>query len=62
MPRVKSFGEYAREDAAQAATWLQSVSNEPDYEKVVESYIWNTARRDPAMSLAQVPEIQDPYY
>lgn len=54
------IGEYAREDAAQAATWLQSISNEPGYEKVVESYIWNTARSNPEMSLAQVPEISEP--
>ena len=54
------IGEYAREDAVQAAIWLQSVSNEPGYEKVVESYIWNTARGNPEMSLAKVPEIQNP--
>ena len=54
------IGEYAREDASQAAAWLQSISNEPGYEKVVESYIWNTARGNPEMSLAQIPEIQNP--
>lgn len=53
------IGIYAREDAAQAANWLRSISNDPGYERVVESYIWNTARRAPEMSLAQIPEIKN---
>ncbi len=54
------IGEYAKENPTQATAWLHSLSGEPGYEKVVETYIWNTARNNPAMSLAQVPEIQAP--
>jgi hypothetical protein len=54
------IGSYAKENPEQASAWLKTMSGEPGYEKIVESYIWNTVRSNPEASLAQIPEIQDP--
>jgi len=51
-------GSYANENPSQASAWLQTMSGEPGYEPVVRSYIWNTARNNPELSLSHVPEIQ----
>jgi len=51
-------GSYANENPSQASAWLQTMSSEPGYEPVVRSYIWNTARNNPELSLSHVPEIQ----
>lgn len=53
------IGDFARENPTEAAGWLSSMSGEPGYERVVQSYIWNTARSNPEASLAQVSELQD---
>jgi hypothetical protein len=54
------IGTYAKENPEQASAWLKTMSGEPGYGKIVESYIWNTARSNPEASLAHIPEIQDP--
>ncbi|MGB0775919.1 MAG: hypothetical protein ACPGUY_08735, partial [Akkermansiaceae bacterium] len=53
------IGTYAREDAEKAASWLSTLSNEEGYERVQHSFIWNTARRNPAISLSQVASLSD---
>ncbi|NWK56096.1 hypothetical protein HW115_10785 [Verrucomicrobiaceae bacterium N1E253] len=53
------IGDYARENPAEAANWLQSMNNEPGYQSTLRSYIWSTSRSHPEFSLAQVSEIPD---
>ena len=50
---------YASKDPEQAASWMRTMANQEGYERVVEGYIWHTAREHPELSLAQVPEIKD---
>ncbi len=54
------IAEYARENASEASAWLNSMANEPGYENVVASYIWNTAVSSPPLALSHVAEIENP--
>ncbi|MFK7909427.1 MAG: hypothetical protein AB8F34_02375 [Akkermansiaceae bacterium] len=53
------IGHYASEDPAKASAWLSTMSDQEGYQDVVSSYIWNTARENPEMSLSKVAEISD---
>lgn len=50
---------YADKDAHKASSWLATMPNEPEYESVVTSYIWRTAEKNPELSLAQIPRINN---
>lgn len=54
------IGPYAKENPSEAAAWLHTMTDDPKYNDISRSYIWNTARSHPEFSLAQVGEIQDP--
>ncbi len=53
------IARYASEDAERAASWMGTMSDQPEYERIVTSYIWHSARNNPELSLAQVPNITD---
>lgn len=55
----KVIGTYAKENPGEAAAWLRTMSDDPKYNDISRSYIWNTARTHPEFSLAQVGEMQD---
>lgn len=53
------IGLYAKDTPDLASTWLKTMSNDPGYERIVESYIWNTVRSNPESSLSLIPEIEN---
>ncbi|BDS05539.1 hypothetical protein NT6N_05790 [Oceaniferula spumae] len=53
------MGEYTREDPEQAARWLDSMAGSDGYDQVARSFIWSSARSDPAMALSKVNTIAD---
>jgi len=55
----KIIGPYAKENPSEAAAWLHTMTDDPKYNEISRSYIWNTAQSHPEFSLAQVGEIQD---
>ena len=53
------ISHYIKEDPTKASSWMSSMANQEGYERVVTSFIWNTARSHPELSLNHIPEIKN---
>lgn len=53
------IGDLAKEDPHGASSWLRTMTNDPDYHKVLKNYVHSTARTNPELSLSHVSEFSD---
>lgn len=52
------MGNYIRKDIQQATTWMNSMADEPGYNDIRHSYIWNTSGDYPDLSLNQIGQME----